>query len=216
MSGMYEKEKKEFLQSRCETAVKGLQAREFDAMWFGSREEAAESILGIIPGDVDVGAGGSVTLKEIGVLDSLAKRGNRVIVHDISMDFQESFETRKKANACPYYLTSSNAVTMNGELVNIDGVGNRVAAMSFGPEVLITVAGANKLAADLDEAIARVRNVAAPINARRVGKDTPCIKTGRCVGCHSPQSICRITTIISQKPMITDFKVILIAEDLGF
>lgn len=216
MPTLYEKEKRAFIHSRCGEAVKNLKSREFDAMWFESRDEAVATIMNIIPKNVEVGAGGSVTLEEIGIFDALSGRGNRLFVHDINMDFQQSIEIRKHANNCPYYLTSSNAITMHGELVNIDGVGNRAAAMSFGPEVLITVAGANKLVNDLDEGISRVRNIAAPINARRVGKDTPCVKAGRCVDCHSPSSICRITTIISQKPMLTDFKVILIAEDLGF
>lgn len=216
MPAQYEKEKREYLYSRCEAAVKGLKAREFDAMWFPSRKEAVESILKIIPDRIDIGVGGSVTLEELGVLERLTERGNRIVKHNINMDFNESLQTRREANSCPYYLTSSNAITLEGDLVNIDGVGNRVAAMSFGPDVLITVAGANKLVNNLDEAISRVKNVAAPINARRVGKDTPCVIAGKCVDCHSQQSICRITTIISQKPMLNDFKVILVAEDLGF
>ncbi|MBN1288010.1 MAG: lactate utilization protein [Actinobacteria bacterium] len=216
MKSVYSKEKKEFYISKCETAVKALRSREFDAMWFGSSDEAVKKVLEIIPDGLAVGAGGSVTLQETGILDSLSKRGSRVIHHDISMGLEKTIQIRKEANACSYYLTGSNAITMDGDLVNIDGVGNRVAAMSFGPGVVIAVAGANKLVPDIHEALSRIKNVATPINARRVGIDSPCVKAGKCLDCHTRESICRVTTIISQKPMFTDFKVILIAEDLGF
>ena len=122
---------------------------------------------------------------------------------------------RKEAVTCPYYLTSSNAITMEGELVNTDGIGNRVAGMIFGPEVVVVLAGANKLVEDRAEAFSRIRNVAAPANARRLGLDVPCVERGRCADCRTPQNICRVTSIVSLKPMWTDLKVFLVAEPLG-
>lgn len=216
MQADYSAENKDFFGSRCESAVKALRSREFDAMWFNSSSEAVKKVLEIVPEGTTVGAGGSVTLQETGIIDGLSGRGDRVIRHDISMGLAQTIQVRKEANACSHYLTGSNAITMDGDLVNIDGVGNRVAAMSFGPDVVIAVAGANKLVPGIHEAMSRIKNIATPINARRVGIDSPCVKAGKCLDCHSPASICRVTTIISQKPMYTDFKIILIAEDLGF
>jgi hypothetical protein len=204
-----------FCSSRGNEAVKVLSKRGFDARYFGSGNEAAETVLEIIPPGATVGAGGSVTLQELGVLERLSEKGARVIFHKPEMDLAESLSARKEALRATFFLCSSNAITMEGELVNTDGIGNRVAGMIFGPETVIVLAGVNKLVADRGEALSRVRNLAAPANARRLGLDLPCVKRGRCVDCRSPMNICRITTIISLKPIWTDLKVFLIGEPLG-
>ena len=113
------------------------------------------------------------------------------------------------------FILSANAITIDGELVNTDGIGNRIAGMIFGPQTVIVIAGVNKIVENLDEALSRIRNIAAPANARRLGIDTPCVSTGRCVLCESPFNICRITAIIHRKPMLTDIKVFLVTEPLG-
>jgi hypothetical protein len=156
-----------------------------------------------------------VTLQELGVLGLLSDRGTKVVFHKPEMDPAESLSVRKEAVRAQFFLCSSNAITMQGEIVNTDGIGNRVAGMIFGPDTVIVLAGVNKLVADRDEAMSRVRNVAAPANARRLGLDLPCVEKGRCVDCRSPMNICRITTIISLKPIWTDLKVFLIGEHLG-
>ena len=204
-----------YYESRCEAAVKALEKRWFDARWFDNSERAVRAVLELIPAGSRVGAGGSVTLRETGVLEELAERGDELCFHRPEMDFEESIQVRKDAVTCPFYLCSSNAVTMEGELVNTDGICNRVAGMMFGPHTVIVLAGANKLVENRDEAFSRIRNVAAPANARRLGLDLPCVSKGRCVDCREPVNICRATTIIMRKPMWTDLKVFLMAETLG-
>jgi hypothetical protein len=125
-------------------------------------------------------------------------------------------DSRRAQLACDVFLSSSNAVTVEGELVNVDGIGNRVAAMIFGPGKVIVVAGWNKIVPDVNAAIQRIRNTAAPLNAKRLELNVPCAKTGYCVDCDVPDNMCRVTTIISRKPRKTDISVVLIAEQLGF
>lgn len=201
---------------RCRSAVKALNRVEFDARFFEKPEQAVEAVLETIPTDAEVGCGGSWTLRQIGVIDRLRERGNIVHAHEAGMEPEESLKVRRRACTSPYYLSSANAITMEGEIVNVDGIGNRVAALSFGPATVIILAGYNKLVPDLPSALKRIREVAAPANALRFGAQTPCAENGRCGDCKSPSSICRITTIISRRPMLTDFKVFLIGEELGF
>ena len=215
MSEAFDEVRKGFHASRANEAIKALSKRGFDARYFYAAGEAVEAVMGIIPEGATVGAGGSVTLKELGILERLSDRGTQVVFHRPEMDPVENLRVRKEAVRATFFLSSSNAITMEGELVNTDGIGNRVVGMIFGPETVIVLAGVNKLVADRDEAISRVRNVAAPANARRLGLDLPCVKRGMCVDCRSPMSICRITTIISLKPVWTDLKVFLIGEHLG-
>ena len=206
----------EYVRVRCGTAVKALEKREFDARFFAGRDDVVRAVMEVIPPDAAVGCGGSWTMRQIGLLDALRERGNEVFAHDAGMDFEEATRVRKQALLCPFYLSSANAVTMRGEMVNVDGMGNRVAGISFGPGTVIIVAGYNKLVADLDAAFERIKEVAAPANAIRYKADTPCVEKGRCYDCTRPSSICRITTIIRQRPIMADFKVFLVGESLGF
>lgn len=215
MSDHFDEVRTGYHQSRCESATAALIRRGFDARWFPSVSEALGHIMSIIPADSRVGLGGSVTLNETGLPDELEARGIEVVRHSGDMDFGESLRARKEAISCPFYLCSSNAITMDGELVNTDGIGNRVAGMIFGPQTVMVLAGSNKLVEDRHAAFSRIRNVAAPANARRLGIDVPCVEKGRCVDCQSPMNICRITTIISRKPMMTDLKVLLVPQALG-
>jgi hypothetical protein len=205
-----------YVRARCATAVAALAKNEMDARFFERSDEAVQAVLEIIPPDAAVGCGGSWTMRQIGLLDALRERGNQVYAHESDMSAEEAMRVRRQALKSPFYLTGSNAVTMRGELVNVDGIGNRVAGMSFGPSTVIVVAGYNKLVADLDSALERIREVAAPINAARYNLDTPCVEKGRCQDCSKPGRICRVTTIINKRPMVTDYKVFLIGESLGF
>jgi len=207
--------RKGFFEARCEAAVKALSKRGFEARAFSSSEGAVRCVLDEVPEGSEVGAGGSVTLREMGLLDRLAARGDEVVFHQPDMEFERSMAVRKRAITCRYFLSSSNAVTMDGELVNTDGIGNRVCGMIFGPQTVFVLAGANKLVANREEAFLRLKHVAAPANARRLGIDSPCVKAGYCLDCTSPMSICRVTTIMTGRPMWTEVKVFLIAESLG-
>lgn len=213
--GMFDELKREFDASRAREAVKAFTRNEFDARFFPTSQDAVNEVLSLIPTGSRVGAGGSVTLQEIGILEALAQRGDEVVYHRPEMSPEENFNVRKSAILCPYFLCSANALTIRGELVNIDGIGNRVCGMIFGPHTVFILAGVNKIVTDLNEAISRVRNVAAPANARRLGINVPCVEKGICVNCKTPSNICRITVIMSRRPILTDVKVFIIGEALG-
>ena len=208
---------KSYLQNIVERTVSALEDRGFNAFAASNREEAREKVLGLVPAGAKVGAGGSVTLRELGIVEALLARGHTVYEGWGPQQSQpKDFDYRKAHLTCDVFLTSSNAITSDGDLVNVDGVGNRVAAMIFGPEKVVVVAGYNKIVPDLDSAVQRIRNVAAPLNAKRLNLKVPCAETGYCVDCSSPDNICRVTTIISRKPRRTDITVVLVPEQLGY
>jgi hypothetical protein len=184
---------------------------------FESREEAIEFLLAQGSEAESVGFGGSMTLAELGLPELFAAAGKKVLVHvrpDLSLEERRRI-MQDQLNST-LFLTSANALTLKGHIVNIDATGNRVGAMVFGPAKVIIVAGVNKITADLESALRRIKEKASPPNARRLGFETPCAKTGLCSDCSSPQRICRVTTIIERKPRATDLRVCLINEDLGY
>jgi hypothetical protein len=189
----------------------------FNAHVFRDREAACAKILDLIPPDRTVGAGGSITVRELELIEELEKRGTRVVHHWIpGLSRQEDDEKRKTAINSDIFLTSANAITFKGEIVNIDGVGNRVAGMIYGPKKVIMIIGINKVCRTLEEALWRVRNVATPLNARRLGIKVPCAETGFCTDCKSAERLCRAVTILERKPARVDYDVMLIGEPLGY
>ena len=135
---------------------------------------------------------------------------------DESFSTEESLDIRRKQLVCDCFFCSANAISMTGEIVNVDGVGNRTSAMAFGPRNVMIIAGVNKLSPDLDAALNRVHEIAGPMRAKSLEMKTPCAETGICNDCNVPQRICRVTTILHRKPMLTDVSVILVNEDLGY
>ena len=197
--------------------VASLVKREFKAFSVKSGAEAKDKILAMIAPGSTIGVGGSVTLRQIGLIEALESRGHAVYQRWGAQVTQATdMDSRRAQLACAVFLSSSNAVTVEGELVNVDGIGNRVAAMIFGPEKVIVVAGWNKIVPDVNAAIQRIRNIAAPMNAKRLELNLPCAKVGYCVDCDVPENMCRVTTIISRKPRKTDMSVVLVAEQLGY
>jgi len=196
--------------------VKALKERFFEAWYFDGSSEALDKILSLIPPGHVVSWGGSLTLGELGVTERVALEGYKVIDRDKAADRQERFELMRQALLCDTYLTGCNAVSEDGQLVNIDGFGNRVAAMTFGPRQVIVVAGMNKVAKTVDDALVRARTVAAPANTQRFpdGK-TPCNETGSCADCKSPDSICSFFVTTRMCKPAGRIKVILIGQDLG-
>jgi hypothetical protein len=197
--------------------VQALSRRDFDAAYFTDIEQTNNELLNVIPAKASVGIGGSVTVRDLGIIDELEKRGNKVIHHwkkDIPKE--KNREVRKAEGIAEYYLTSANALTKEGDIINIDGIGNRVAHMIYGPDNVIIIAGYNKIVTDIDEGILRSREVAAVMNAHRLGLKTPCAPTGKCVDCNAPTRICRVTTIIQYRPWQTNIRVMLVNEHLGF
>lgn len=197
--------------------AQALTGRGFEAVVMPDRARTRQTLLDSIPTRAVVGIGGSVTVRELGVIEQLEARGNEVIHHwQPGLTEETDRLIRKKEGMADYYLTSANAITEQGDIINIDGIGNRVAHMIFGPENVIIVAGYNKIVSDIDAGIARSKEIAAVLNARRVGSKTPCAKTGKCVDCDAPGRICRVVTIIQYRPWQTRIKVVLANEKLGF
>lgn len=206
-----------WIEQRCKKTAEKLKGHDFEAIYVKTKGEAIQEILRFATPMTKVGVGGSITIRELGVLDQLKARGSTILDHWVpGLSREQSLEIRKAQMTSDLFLSSSNAVTMNGELVNIDGIGNRVNSINFGPKKVILVAGYNKIVGDMDEAIKRVRNEASPPNARRLGLDVPCAKLGWCADCNSPDRACRVIVIHERKPMLTDIFVILVGEELGY
>jgi len=198
----------------CTTALK---KNGFDAHFVHNVEEARRVILDMASQYETFGLGGSDTIRAIGVVEELVSVGKTLYDHwQKGLTKEEVLNIRLHQGRCDCFLCSANAVSLSGEIINVDGVGNRVSAMTFGPKKVIVVAGMNKVRPDLESALVRVKEIASPINASRLGMDTPCAETGLCNDCHSPERICRITTILHRKPMLTDISVILVNQALGF
>jgi hypothetical protein len=195
--------------------IKALKKRHFNAIYVEDRLAAREELLRRIAPKSSVGIGGSMTIEALQIEDEVRERDCPVYWHWKSAP-EEMFQVRKDAARANFFLTSTNALTEDGRLVNVDGVGNRVAAMIFGPEAVIVVAGINKIVPDLEAAMERIKRIATPLNARRLNLDVPCAHKGECVDCMPPGRICNVTTIIEGKPVLTDFQVILVGEELGY
>jgi len=202
---------------RCQLASTALKANGFKVIYSDNSKEALDKVMSLIPSKVKVGIGGSVTVREIGLVEAIEKQNNIIFMEqEEPLELKEKLKTRKEALISDVYLASSNAITLQGQLVNIDGTGNRVSAMIFGPKKVIIVAGANKLVDTLDEALARIKNTACPFNGRRLNLKTPCALTGKCTDCNSPDRMCNITVILEKKPSLTDITIVLVGEKLGY
>jgi len=210
--------KKWYYRKIADETVKNLGKNGFTAKYFDSRNEALAYIEEIIDKFSSIGFGGSMTVLEELKLQEIALKKNKEILNHNSpeLSLQEKNEIRRKQQTCDLFITSTNALTRDGKLINIDGVGNRVSAMIFGPKKVLIVAGINKITKDIHDGIKRVREISAPMNAKRLNKKTPCVETGKCVDCNSPERICRVLTILEKKPALTDIEIIIIGENLGF
>jgi len=214
MDKTYENWLGEKLGERC---VKALKKHEFDAHFVSSVEEARTLILDMVSECETFGFAGSDTTRSLGLLEELKSRGKRVFDHwqeDLSKE--EDMEIRLQQGRSDCFMCSANAVSATGEVVNVDGIGNRTSGMGFGPKKVIIVAGMNKVRPDLDSALKRVWEVAGPMRAKSLNMETPCAETGVCIDCNAPQRICRITTILHRKPRLTDVSVVLVNQSLGF
>jgi L-lactate utilization protein LutB len=196
--------------------VQALKNRFFEAWYFDEQGEALEKVVSLIPKDHTVSWGGSLTLDETGIKKLLEEKSYKLLDRDKAANPEERWEIMRQALLCGTFLTGCNAISEDGQLVNVDGFGNRVAAMTFGPRQVIIIAGMNKVVKSLDDAIIRARTIAAPRNTQRFpNAKTPCNETGACANCSSPDSICSfIVTTRLCKPA-GRIKVILVGNDLG-
>jgi hypothetical protein len=199
-----------------QSVVKALKAKGYEAAYAPSKEAALEEVLKLIPEGVSVGVPGTVTVREIGAMEKLAERGCAIYHHwNPALSPEERSQVLMDEYCADYFLTSANAITRDGKIVNIDGNGNRVSAMAWGRNTLIFVIGVNKVTSDLEAAIARCRT-ATPPNALRLNGSTPCTQTGYCVDCDSPARICRALLILERPTNGRKTHVIIVGEDLGF
>lgn len=199
-----------------ENVIKKMEQRNMVAYYVETKEDACEKVCSLIEDHASISWGGSITLSQINLFEKLAANSTYQLLDRSKVTPEQISDLYHAALSCDYYLMSSNAITLDGKLLNIDGTGNRVASLIYGPKHVIIVAGMNKVALNEEEALSRVKNIASPLNALRLNKNTPCAKTGICNDCLSPDCICMHTVITRNSRIKNRIKVILVGEALGY
>lgn len=209
--------KQNYYDKRGEVLVKNLKSRNFDAYYCATRDEALEKAISLIPTGSIVGWGGAASAQDIGLLDVMRTGDYREIDRDKALNPEERNVAMRQCLLSDVFITGANAISMDGQMVNIDGNGNRVAAIVYGPKSVIVVAGMNKVVDTVEDAVVRARTVAAPINKQRFPAPTPCMATGSCADCNSDGCICN-QILITRRNSGTPgrIKFILVGEELGF
>lgn len=195
--------------------MKAMESRHFEAYYCGTKEEALKKALELIPEGSVVAWGGSVTMNEIGLSEALHSGNYQLIDRDAAPP-EERRKLMRQGLLADYFISGANAVSEDGEIVNIDGMGNRVGAIVYGPDHVVIIAGMNKVAKTLEDAVKRARTIAAPINKQRFGGTTPCAKTGSCGDCKAEDCICCQMLVTRVCRPAGRIKVILVGEELGF
>jgi len=226
-------EKQWLNEERARTVISNLRKRNINAQYVSSREEALSVILEMIPPGAIVARGDSISFDQVGVIPELKKHNQNKLINPFEWDTDGFFvaeegemqRMQQEALSADIFLTGTNAVTLDGKLVNTDGSGNRVSATIFGPKKVIIIAGVNKIVKDVNQALERIHQVAAPMNARRhylkhhlpEYGDLPCVRTGKCIDCNHDWRICCYTTIIegAMLPEKGRINVVLVGEELG-
>lgn len=202
------------LEQRGRKCVEALRKNGFDAHFLPDRDAVRDRVLAECEPAVSIGFGGSMSIAEMKVQEALSGRGKRLLDHG-RVPAEEKAATRTAQLTCDLFLTGTNAVTLDGCLVNLDMNGNRTNGMTFGPKKVVVVAGGQKVVADVPDAMRRIKSTAAPRNTKRLKLSTPCAATGFCEDCNSPQRICRVWSIIERKPPNSDITVLVCGEPLG-
>ena len=206
---------KQFYEKRGKLLVKNLKSRHFDAYYCATKAEALEKALELIPRGATVGWGGVLSAHQIGLVEALGQGDYRPIDRDKCATPEEKLQAAKDSMFADVFLTGANALSLDGEMVNIDGTGNRVAAIVYGPKEVLVIAGMNKVTDTLEDAVTRARTVAAPLNQQRFQLSNPCSVTGTCADCKSETCICNQILITRHCRPAGRIKFILIGEDLG-
>lgn len=207
----------QYYETAAKTILKTFDKRGFEGCYCATKEEAVEKAMSYVQPGASVSFGGSMTLNECGVMDALKARADITLLdRSKAKNPEEVKEIYHKALSCDCYFMSTNAISMDGQLVNTDGTGNRVAALIYGPETVIIVAGMNKAAATLEEAKNRVKALASPPNCIRLNRNTPCAATGVCHDCFGEECICSQTVITRRSAVKNRIKIILVGESLGY
>ncbi|MDE7312664.1 MAG: lactate utilization protein [Eubacterium sp.] len=209
--------KQTFYQTQADTIIKHLQKRRMEGYYCPTKEDAVKTAMSLTAAGTSVSFGGSMTLAETGILDALKNRDDiRLIDRSLAKTPQEVKQAYRDSFSADTYFMSTNAITLDGHLVNVDGNGNRVAALAYGPDQVIIVTGMNKVTSTVEDAIRRVSNLASPPNCVRLNKKTPCAATGRCAECLGDDCICSQTVITRRSGVIGRIKVLFVGEELGY
>ena len=202
-------------EKRIKETLRAINKNNMEGVYARDRREALNEILKRIPPNATVTHGGSYTLQEIGITDILRNGEYRYLRREVPANEREDRDVQIKGFSSDIYLTSVNAITTAGELIALDGIGNRVSSLFFGPRKVVVVAGKNKIVNSLDDGIRRLKEYVAPVHAKRRGWDLPCTKTGTCVECRDPKRICNKLAVLQYERDRERTTVILVGEDLG-
>lgn len=206
---------KAYFEKRGQILVKNLRSRHFDAWYCATKEEALQKVLELIPEGAKVGWGGVLSAQQIGLFDALRSGNYDLLDRDLCQTAEEREQMMKDALFSDVFLTGANGLSLDGQMVNIDGTGNRVAAIIYGPKKVIVIAGMNKVCDTLEQAIDRARQVAAPLNMMRFMKDTPCAATGKCGDCKAEGCICNQIVVTRHCRPVGRIQFVLVGEQLG-
>lgn len=203
-------------ENQAKSIIKNLEKRNMTAYYCESKEACRNKVTELIGDGKSVSWGGTMSMKQCGIAEALAENSTLTILDRAKQPADKMKEFFKEVSVCDYYIMGTNAITLDGELVNIDGNGNRLASLIFGPEHVIVIAGMNKVSTDIPEALHRVRNIASPPNTVRLNKNTPCAADGRCHDCMSPDCICNQVVITRRSREKERIIVLLVNDNLGF
>ncbi len=210
--------KKQYYENTAATIIKNLEKRQMKGYYCPDAASVLQKIKELIPDGASIGWGGSMTLVEMGILEALSQPDTpyKIYDRDSAKTPEEQKAIYREIFGCDYFLMGTNAITLAGELVNIDGRANRVSMLCYGPEHVIIVAGMNKVTSDVESAVKRVRDIAAPPNAVRLSRNTPCAVTGKCHDCFSPDCICSQLVITRRSTYPDRIHIILVGEEWGY
>ena len=207
---------KTYYEKRAQVLVKNLKSRHFEAYYCPDSASALAKALELIPEGASVGWGGALSAQQIGLIDAVKSGNFAAIDRDAATTPEERTQALKRCLTADVFLCGANALSLDGQMVNIDGTGNRVAAIAYGPDTILVIAGMNKVCDTLDDAVTRARTVAAPMNKQRFPFKTPCEVTGACADCKSEESICNQILITRNCRPAGRIKLVLVGEELGF
>lgn len=205
-----------YYEKRGKLLVRNLKSRHFDAYYCSDKKEALAKALELIPVGASVGWGGTMSAMQIGLQDAIRAGNYRAIDREHAKNQEEKLRMSMECFSADVFLTGANAMSLDGQMVNIDGTGNRVAAIIYGPDMVLVIVGMNKVCDSLEEAVKRAREVASPMNMQRFMKDTPCAATGVCGDCKSEGCICNQIVITRHCRPVGRIKFIVVGEDLGY
>ena len=204
-----------YYEKRGKILVKNLQSRHFEAYYCENRNGALQKALELIPEGSSVGWGGALSAEQIGLMEAVHKGNYRPIDRSLAKNQEEREQMMKDCMFCDVFITGANGLSLDGQMVTIDGTGNRVAATIYGPKTVLVVAGMNKVEDDLEDAMRRARTIAAPMNNQRFSNDNPCSTTGTCGNCKNVTCICNQIVITRHCRPAGRIKFILVGEELG-